>query len=176
MIIHKDSHTDHAINQAQWHFILDSLEDRTGFFIETLELPQGLGFVLNELYGPSAGDPPVPEAEVHYGRRGDRAWDSRLVKMPKRPTRFIRVIAGPHDGEACVLFTAYAVSSKDMPQSPKEPGDIRKQLEELEARRRELGYRGEEHDKVYAQIEALRPKRDEADEFWSSHALATEAY
>lgn len=30
MIIHKDSHTDHAINQAQWHHILDVFEGRTG--------------------------------------------------------------------------------------------------------------------------------------------------
>lgn len=97
MIIHKDSHTDHAINSAQWHHILDVFGDRTGFFIETIELPRELGVVLNRLYGPSCGDEPIPESEVYYAPRPPRTWNSRMTKMSARPTRFIRVIAGPHE-------------------------------------------------------------------------------
>lgn len=190
MILHKDSHTDHAITQAQWHHILDVFEGRTGFFIETIALPQGLGFVLNELYGPSCGDAPVPEVEVHYARRGDRQWNSRLIKAPKRPTRYVRVIAGPHEEKcgacggagdgcmpcegwgtikhACVLFTAYGVSSPDMPAAPKEPGDIAAQLEALAAADPTPTYE--------VDAKALRDKLRESQQFWDQHAFATEAH
>jgi hypothetical protein len=52
--------------------------------------------VTNELYGPSAGDAPVLDTEIVWGKRGDRGWPSRLVMKPKRPTRFVRVIGAPH--------------------------------------------------------------------------------
>lgn len=203
MIKHKESHMDHGFTQEQWDYIFKKFEGRDAFFIETFELPENLGTVTTELYGPSAGDPPVFEADVHYAPRGERAWKSRMVKRPRRATRFVRVIAGPHsapctrcdgfgnwypdgglnsitpcecgDGKIkhpCVLYTAYGVTSLDMPASPREPGDIRKQLEEMEAKRPALGYNGEEHDKLYAEIVALREKRSEADAFWAIHALA----
>lgn len=234
MIIHPESHTDHAITPEQWQHIMLQFRDRSAFFIETIELPEELGHVMNGLYGPSCGDAPVPETEAYYARRGDRAWNSRMTRMPARPTRFVRVIAGPHeetcteclgagtvrgslyspDEESrcgtcngdrvikydCILYTAYGVSSKDMPAAPKEPGDIRKQLEELEVKRRELR-RAQEieffktfpegvdspgaeamldaHDAArhaqYLELVKLREKRAEADAYWATHALATEA-
>lgn len=91
------------------------------------------------------GDPPVDETEVRHERRGNRAWTSRLVERPERPTRTITVIAGPHEepcplttsawnllhqaacttcagvGEikhACILYTAFGG-----PAAPQEPGD-----------------------------------------------------
>lgn len=100
MIIHKDSHTDHAITPDQWAHILEQFKDRSSFFIETIELPERLGTVMNGLYGPSCGDAPVPEDEVYYETRAPRTWVSRMTKMPARPTRFVRVIAGPHE-EKC---------------------------------------------------------------------------
>ncbi len=139
MIKHKESHMDHGFTQEQWDYIFKKFEGRDAFFIETFELPENLGTVTTELYGPSAGDPPVFEADVHYAARGERAWKSRMVKRPRRPTRLVRVIAGPYDGHPCVLFTAYGVTALDMPTSPREPGDIRKQLEEMEAKRPALG-------------------------------------
>jgi len=97
---HAESHMDHGFTQAQWDHIFAKYADKTAFFIETLELPEDLGTVTNELYGPTAGDAPVDEGEVFYAKRGMRTCDSRLVAKPKRPTRFVRVIAGPHE-EKC---------------------------------------------------------------------------
>ncbi len=97
---HAKSHMDHGFSAALWDHIFERYADKKEFFIDTFEVPPGHGTVTNELYGPSAGDPPVPESEVVYGKRGNRAWDSRLVLKPKRPTRLVRVIAGPHE-EKC---------------------------------------------------------------------------
>lgn len=100
MIIHEKSHADHAITHDQWVYIVTQFGDRSAFFIETIELPEALGTVMNGLYGPSCGDAPVLESEVYYAPRGVRAWDSRMTKMPARPTRFVRVVAGPYE-EKC---------------------------------------------------------------------------
>ncbi len=223
---HKESHMDHGFTKEQWAYIFGKFVDRTAFFIETIELPGGLGTVTDELYGPSVGDPPVSEADVVYAKRGDRKNTSRLVLKPKRETRFVRVIAGPHEetcticegkGEwspmakmesghmpgsvikceyctngvlkhACILYTAYGVRALDTPASPREPGDIRLEMEKLEEVRREYFRalndnpqpRSEEvlaklkaaEQDAHAKIVALRPKRDEADAFWAQHALA----
>jgi hypothetical protein len=123
MIKHPDSHMDHDITPAQWDYIFSRFAGRSEFLTETLELPEDLGSVANALYGPSCGDPPVFESEVHYVMRGTRAGQSRMIDRPKRATRWVRVIAGPHDGNACVLYTAYGVADKDMPTSPREPWD-----------------------------------------------------
>lgn len=100
MQMHPESHMDHGFTQAQWDYIFTKYADTSYFFIDTFELPEGLGTVTNELYGPTAGDSAVLEADVFYAKRGQRAWPSRMVRLPKRPTRFVRVIAGPHE-EKC---------------------------------------------------------------------------
>lgn len=97
---HPESHMDRGFTEAQWAFIFQKYADKTAFFIDTFELAEDLGTVTNELYGPSAGDEPVLEDHVFYAKRGTRACDSRLTMRPKRPTRFVRVIAGPHE-EKC---------------------------------------------------------------------------
>jgi hypothetical protein len=97
---HPESHMDHGFTAEQWVFLFKQFADRRAFFLETVELPEGLGTVDSELYGPSAGHMPVIESEVFYARRGQRTWLSRMVRRPKQPTRFVRVIAGPHD-EPC---------------------------------------------------------------------------
>ena len=227
------SHMDHGFTAEQWSYIFAKYAYKAAFFVDTFELPENLGTVTDELYGPSAGDAPVSEADVYYARRGDRAWNSRLVRWPKKSTRFVRVIAGPHEEKCigcagkgvydkacgscspcrfygtgtlcnnrlpadcemcgstgvikhtCILYTAYGVAKLDMPAAPKEPGDIRKQMEALEEKRREYFrafQRGEAtpEQKVteaaaHAQIIALREKRAESDVFWRVHGLAHEA-
>lgn len=167
MLKHADSHVDHGLTEAQLHYLLDRFTTCNAFFLETITLPEDLGTVPCGLWGPAMGDGPISESSVDYARRGDRAWRSRLVDRPTRPTRQVTVIAGPHDGSPCVLFTAFGG-----PPTPQEPGDLRRQLEALEAERPALGFRGDAHDALYAKIVALRAKWDTAVVFWRDHALS----
>lgn len=118
MIKHPDSHVDHGLTEAQLHHLLERFADRAEFFVETIMLPSDLGTVPCGLYGPLMGDPAIREDEVTCARRGERAWDSRLVELPPRQQHEVTVIAGPHDGHACVLYTAFGG-----PVAPQEPGD-----------------------------------------------------
>lgn len=167
MKLHKDSHLDHGITDAQLGNLLQRFEGRTGFFIATVELPAELGNVPCALFGPAVGDEPVAESEVVYRKRGDRQWSSRLIECahPRRSRR-VTVIAGPHDGEGCVLYTAYGG-----PQAPREPGDIRLEMEKLHEDRAGLHDMSDGYKTIQAKIVALREKRAESDEFWSKHAL-----
>ena len=118
MIKHSDSHVDHGLSEAQLRYLLDRFADRNAFFLETIELPEDLGTAPCGLYGPTMGDAPVSDDEVVCAARSTRAWTSRLVDRPARPTRKVTVIAGPHDGHPCVLYTAFGG-----PATPQEPGD-----------------------------------------------------
>ncbi len=115
---HADSHLDHNLTAAQLDAILVLFADKDAFFVATVELPSELGTVPCGLHGPLIGDPPVPETEVTREARGVRAWTSRLVDRSPRPTRLVTVIAGPHDGRPCVVYTVFGG-----PISPQEPGD-----------------------------------------------------
>ena len=114
-----ESHLDHGLTKAHQAFIVRRFGERTGFFIETFELPSELAPLECALYGPLAGDEPVEECDVHYARRGDRAGESRLVNRPMRETRTMTVVAGPHGDEPCVLYTSYGG-----PAAPREPFDL----------------------------------------------------
>ncbi len=118
MKLHADSHLDHSLPKAVVDHLLEKFADRSAFFIETVTLPPELGEVPNGLYGPEAGDDPVLEQDVFYAARGERKYTSRLIRKPVRSTRKVTVIAGPHDGQSCVLYTAFGG-----PQTPREPGD-----------------------------------------------------
>ncbi len=115
--IHADSHLDHALTPAHMAFLVSHFADRTGFFIETVTMPDDLPSLTCGLYGPSMGDPPVTEG-VSFEARGERAYPSRMVALPMRPTRLLTVIAGPHKGAPCVLYTAHGG-----PKAPREVGD-----------------------------------------------------
>jgi hypothetical protein len=99
MIKHRDSHVDHGLTEDQLRYLLERFADRGAFFLKTIELPEDLGTVPCGLYGPCMGDAPIGEDEVRYEKRGDRAWTSRLVDRPTRPTKRVTVIAGPHEEE-----------------------------------------------------------------------------
>jgi hypothetical protein len=116
--IHPDSHLDHGITPAVVAWLLDRYKDRDGFFAETVGIPADASSLTCGLYGPAMGDEPVPEANVRYEVRGSRQWASRCVACPQRPTRYLTVIAGPHDGKPCVLYTAHGG-----PMAPREVGD-----------------------------------------------------
>jgi hypothetical protein len=116
--IHKDSHLDHGLSPAHIEWMLEQFKARAGFFLETVELPRHLEPLQCGLHGPIVGDEPVPEGEVNYQKRGNRAGDSRMCDRPQRETRLITVIAGPHGEEPCVLYTAFGG-----PSAPREPWD-----------------------------------------------------
>jgi len=150
MIKHPGSHVDHGFTEAQLRYLLDRFADQTGFFIDTIELPEQLGTVPCGLYGPIMGDAPINENEVRYARRGDRAWDSRLIVQGPigclpRATRKVTVIAGPHeeadvcprcagklgapgacdlcDGYGKIKYACILYTAFGGPLAPQEPGD-----------------------------------------------------
>jgi len=142
---HPESHLDHVPAIVVTH-VLERFQDRTGFFIETFELPDYHGStpvptLENALYGPACGDQPVAECRVFYGNRPGRTWPSRLIPRPTRQTRTCTVIAGPSAKDAgdCVVYTIFGG-----PASPREMSD------------------------------PYRPESEEAASraFWSEHALA----
>lgn len=168
LLLHAESHLDHGLTDGQRHHLLERFRDREGFFIETFELPPELGEVPCALYGPIMGDPPVPDSDVAIVRRGDRKWLSRTL-VPSvakalgapRMVRTVTVIAGPHDGQPCVLYTAFGG-----PLSPKEVG-------ELELEWQKLVEEIPRTTEVVAKMDAVRAKlRDESQPFWKDHALA----
>lgn len=130
LIIHPDSHLDHGLTEAHLELIRYAFADREGFFISTVELPPELPSLECALYGPIMGDSTITEDMVHYRVRGNRKHASRMVDLPMRPTRKLTVIAGPHDGQPCVLYTAFGG-----PITPKEPGDRSMQTDEFEQAR-----------------------------------------
>lgn len=117
MKLHPGSHTDH-LRPAVLEHLLRLFKDRTGSFVETAWLPDDVPYVACDLHGPATGGRPVPEAEVVYAARPGRAYPSRLTARPGFPTRQVTVVAGPHAGEPCVLYTAYGG-----PPAPRELGD-----------------------------------------------------
>lgn len=120
LTIHEESHLDHGLKQEQIDWLLDRFKDKNEFFIETVTLPEELGNVPCGLYGPAMGDTPIHASEVDYKIRGDRTYPSRIIEAPLRLVRNVTVIAGPHEDEPCIIYTAFGG-----PLAPKEPGDPR---------------------------------------------------
>jgi hypothetical protein len=127
LTIHDDSHLDHDLTPAHVAFLRSRFADKVGFFVETVELPDELSDLVCGLYGPTMGDAPVTEG-VSFVARGDRAYSTRTVARPTRPTRLLTVIAGPHKDAPCVLYTAHGG-----PMAPREVGDPTLPTEEARA-------------------------------------------
>ena len=113
-----DSHVDHNLTAEQISWLKNNFQERDGFFVESVLLPETLGIVPCGLHGPLMGDEPVADSDVTLERRGEREYRSRTVDRPTRPTRTVTVIAGPHEKDTCILYTAFGG-----PVAPKEPGD-----------------------------------------------------
>ena len=170
MKLHTASHLDHSLTQAQIDFLVSQFAECDGFFIETVELPESLGTVPCGLYGPIMGDAPVTDDSVVMEKRGNREYTSRMLadkNARPRQVRQVTVIAGPHDSETCILYTAFGG-----PLAPRECADIRKEMEKLHKDRAGLHDMSPEYQEIQTKILALRVKREESDKFWSVHALA----
>jgi len=122
-----DSHVDHALNDLQLSWLLDTVSQRywantPAPLIATLTLHPKIGTVPCGLYGPLMGDAPISDGpDITHAVRGERAGPSRLIDgalFPPRPTRLVTLIAGPHGDEPWVLYTAFGG-----PVAPREPWD-----------------------------------------------------
>lgn len=134
MQITKDSHV-HDLTNDQLGYIADKLAERDGFFIERVDIPTELGLVPCALVGPLMGDAPVNDHDVMFAKRGDREYDSRMINPARyihapRSVSYVTVIAGPHEGDSCILYTVFGG-----PLAPKEPADPTIKPEDLEASR-----------------------------------------
>ena len=127
MKIISESHLDHGLTEDHIKFIMGLFGSRQEFFIESVELPSELASLQCGLHGHVTSGEPVPDSECSYERRGGREWPSRLCNRAPIKTRTITVIAGPYNGEPCVLFTAYGG-----PLAPREPMDPSLSTEEKE--------------------------------------------
>jgi hypothetical protein len=98
MIITKDSHLDHGLTSEHLKLLFERFGDRTEFFIETFTIPKPLPLLPSGLYGPLAGDPPVEDKDCEEICRGDREYESRVLKNGRaRLQDKLTVIAGPED-------------------------------------------------------------------------------
>lgn len=122
------SHVDHGLTVEQLEWLLD-VALLSGAYADgylehphvvalTYELPEALGTVPCGLHGPAVGDAPVPESEVTYAARGERAYESRLCARPVRQVRQVSLITGPAGDEPLVLYTAFGG-----PVAPREMAD-----------------------------------------------------
>ena len=106
MKLHKESHLDHGLTARQLAHVLLAFEGRDAFFKLTMQLPDDLGTVPCNLYGPIMGDEQVPSSAVEMvSRGGGRSYPSRRlldehVPSRSRTTNTVSVIAGPHE-EQC---------------------------------------------------------------------------
>lgn len=118
MRITSSSHLDHALTPAHVAWLLERFGAREGFFLETVALPDALGPLPCGLHGPTMGDDPIRDGEAELVVRGARAWPSRVVSRPPRPSRLLSVIAGPDDDGVTALYTAFGG-----PVAPRETRD-----------------------------------------------------
>jgi hypothetical protein len=121
---HAESHLDHGLTTAQVEFLMETFAARDSFFIETVELPEALGTVPCGLHGPITGDAPIAEADVTYAKRGTRAWKSRLIDRPAKPSRSVTVIAGPHEETCPVCNGKGEYSPMAKMENHHMPGDV----------------------------------------------------
>lgn len=109
-------HADHGVSNETLMWALSQINP-AGFFLRTLELPEGHCDLLSALYGPLAGDAPVSDDVVSFVKRSEDRPASRMINMPKRPTRLVTVI-GIVKEDGVTIFTAYGG-----PCAPREVGD-----------------------------------------------------
>jgi hypothetical protein len=113
-----NSHLDHGLMAEHLDFIIERFGKKNGFFAETVLMPESLPALECGLHGPLMGDGRISDDEAEMVTRDGRKWPSRMCSRPKRKTHWLTVIAGPFQGEKCVLYTAYGGK-----QAPREPGD-----------------------------------------------------
>lgn len=106
-------HADHDLG-AEHFAVIDSwlgIDWDGQFKIGVIDLPDDCPDLLSALYGPMAGDDPIPESEVTYEKRGGRPGPSRMIDKPMRWCRKMVVVAGPAAGGKGAVYTAYGTQA-----------------------------------------------------------------
>lgn len=114
---YKVFHADHGVSTKHIEDLALLSVPHRGFFLRTLRLPVGFDDLMSGLWGPAAGDPPVPDSEVQMKVRNNRPGPSRMVARPHRSTRLMTMI-GIRDDNGVTFFTIYGG-----PAAPREPWD-----------------------------------------------------
>jgi hypothetical protein len=99
----------------------------------TVELPEELGTVPCNLYGPSVGDPPTNDGDwISWRIRKPRGYVSRTIQGKRvKQTRLITLIVGPYEGSPHILYEMFGG-----PLAPKElldPSLTKEEFEEAKA-------------------------------------------
>jgi hypothetical protein len=97
---------EHGLTAAHLQFIQEVMDEfQAGeFMCVSREMPSHLPDLLDNLYGPAAGDAPVLLDEVVWAHRpGRETILSRCVDRPPRPARFMVIIGLANQ----ILWTAY---------------------------------------------------------------------
>lgn len=120
-ILRDDGHYDtHGLTKAHLDYIASHPEVLAAKGPVTLTMPSHLAPLKNALVGPSSGDSPVGEHQVHYkSRGGGRNYNSRMMRGSPRETRMVTAISVPDQKTG----RPFLVTAWGGPLSPKEVDD-----------------------------------------------------
>lgn len=110
LLLHVESHIDHLSSRHLDEVLnMEATQDlpvAEKATVLTLNVsPQKL---FTALCGPLVGDAPIDNNElIVMVQRGDRAWKSKMIHAPLRPTSQVTVVYGPYKGHDNVLYTVY---------------------------------------------------------------------
>lgn len=124
-------HADHGVSPETLAWAVAKIAP-TGFFKETLLLPEGHADLVSKLYGPSEGDPPVKGVVMVRDVNDDYRGATPFVDLPPRPSRKLTIIGIVKDG-AALIYTAYGGAAAE--RVPSDPS-IADKPNEIEAARK----------------------------------------
>lgn len=135
LMLRDDGHYDvHSITSEHINWLSQQPEVMAAKGPVTLILPEHLPELPNSLIGPASGHGPVgnDHPEVYRGKRGERNYDSKMLRGKNQTTRMITAIVRPHkETGRPFLITAFGG-----PLAPKEPDDPTLRDEEREESKR----------------------------------------
>lgn len=117
MKIVKVFHADHGVSQDTMQWAVDKIVS-PGFFLRTLTLPEDHADLMNNLYGPDAGDPPVQGESLVRDVNDETRGATPFVNLPPRPTRLMTII-GMASPDGVTVFTCYGgPAAERIPSDP----------------------------------------------------------
>jgi len=155
----KTYHADHGVDAALVAYVCRHLaaQEVQGFFLITIELPDWTRDLETRLWGPRAGDEPVPQDEVFMHKRSADRPPSRLVDRPMRPTRQLTAIGVVNDREV-VFYTLHGgpAAEREVGDPSLEGDPAAKAASEAFWREHALAAAPTELEAIYRQLELER--------------------